>query len=168
MQFNRWSIDGAVLIRISNITMFVFRIGVLFFGPYQLYLPVPALCGSRNTEKCFSSPSRDGRFNRRVSLPYLPNTLDPPVSWCQTTNHRIPAAPWLNWAILGNLITIMHRGSCDIPSASAPTPFRSSHTCRLSHTPTHTHTQIGTHAHTQRHTEKIGRAKEDWHISRFR
>lgn len=58
------------------------------------------------------------------------------MSECQTTNRRVPGAEWLNWAILGNLITIMHRGLCNIPSASAPTPIPPS---RIR---THTHTQI--------------------------
>ncbi len=50
------------------------------------------------------------------------------MSECQTTNHRVPGAVWLNWAILGNLITIMHRGLCNIPSASALTPIPHTHT----------------------------------------
>lgn len=45
MQFNRWSIDGAVLIRISNITMFFFFVLVYFSSVLIscIYLCLPSV-----------------------------------------------------------------------------------------------------------------------------
>lgn len=72
------------------------------------------------------------------------------MSECQTTNHRVPGAVWLNWAILGNLITIMHRGLCNIPSASALTPIPLTHTHTCARVCTHALSLTFSHTHKMR------------------